>query len=676
MKQNPFIFFVFILIIFNAGLLSAQVFIEHTVSASYAAGREVIAVDIDHDGDVDFVTSSDYQITVWKNGGSQNFAPIHVYNPSTLGEFSIFVADINGDGDLDLVASSYYGNELVWYKNPMSDGGGNFAKIPITSNFNGAHVLALADIDGDGDMDIVAVATSGNTLTWWENQSLIMEMEFENGTSIPNGSGMPSLDEGTLFGNVPLGGAQSRTYTIKSVGNGTLLLNGAPRVVLSGSGASAFTVTSQPDSPVQGYGSTTFTITFSPANGHCGKQSAMVTIPNNTTDDNPYTFQISGNGIDGGDGYEPCSVSFTEVNAGGQVHTVYYTGNYQDYTIPENTTADRIELVLKGADGGRYGYCDKKGGKGAEVKAVFPVGYGTNQLRPGGTLRFIVGQKGESRNGSNSGGAGGGGGTGVLYKMPGATTDNVPSPNMSDAGSKWIILAVAGGGGGAYGNRYDNCSVSKHGSGGNTSTSGTNGGGDNAGGTNGNGGEGQSGSDGGAGGGYLTDGNTSATKRGRKGGITGGQGGLFNDGESGSRYGGWGYGGGGGACGGIWGPDANCGGGGGGGYSGGGGGNDGSASGANNGGGGGSFVNSIAIGVYTSITGNQTIFAGDHGYVTYAYRSDAPVARCRDLDITVNPVTNYTLHVDEVNAGSTVEPYREIAERTVSAQLDGLVPFL
>mgnify|MGYP002399695739 CR=1 FL=1 len=336
------------------------------------------------------------------------------------------------------------------------------------------------------------------------------------------------------------------------------------------------------------------------------------------------------------------------------IHQVDFNGTYQDYVIPADIQANRIEFFLDGGDGGRNGQCDVKGGRGAWVSAVFPIGTGTNQLKPGSKIRFIIGGVGDSRTGSgNSGGSGGGGGTGILYLKSGVTTtEETPSPSFSDENSKWVILAVAGGGGGAW--ARDNCTEHKHGSGGNTGTNGTGGGGSNDGGTDGNGGETGSGFDGGSGGGYLTNGTPAYGINGRKGGITGGEGGHHPT-DSEIVHGGYGYGGGGAGI------DANNGGGGGGGgYSGGGGGNDGSGPNANNGGGGGSFVNSIAIGAFTDIDGNTELHDVQDGYATYIFRSQPnAVARCKDVTVTLID-GEYDLSVLELNNGSTVEPTEDI----------------
>jgi hypothetical protein len=144
------------------------------------------------------------------------------------------------------------------------------------------------------------------------------------------------------------------------------------------------------------------------------------------------------------------------------------TGSYQEFTIPSNLGIfDHIEFTLKGGDGGSRrvpDLCREKGGEGASVTVRFRLGPDPTHLKPGGMIRVIVGKKGARNSSNNISGGGGGGGTAILYKDPGVPDRGVretwgssgltgstgPGRDLNDAGSGWILLAVAGGGGGAY----------------------------------------------------------------------------------------------------------------------------------------------------------------------------------------------------------------------------------
>ncbi|MEM9835620.1 MAG: hypothetical protein AAF828_03910, partial [Bacteroidota bacterium] len=295
------------------------------------------------------------------------------------------------------------------------------------------------------------------------------------------------------------------------------------------------------------------------------------------------------------------------------------SGTYE-FLIPANLDTliyPQIRITLYGADGGRVRYEGNfsntkiKGGGGAEIAATFDLGLQYPKLHPGGTLRFIVGERGQNgiagANGDASGG--GGGGTAVLYLAPGET-DN------------WTILLVAGGGSGASADSNGQFGgfSSSEGFKAKTNTAAGGGGpnGENAGGTDGADGADSNVSNGGSG--YLTAGSTlqpADNTYDNKGGAGYGAGGSSRDDRSGS--------------------------GGGGGYSGGGAGENGIA-----GGGGGSAIIPTAVDVSTR-QGNNTRFPED-GLFRYQFIQDftpgtPPTARCittPEVFISGGQSTTYT----------------------------------
>jgi hypothetical protein len=93
---------------------------------------------------------------------------------------------------------------------------------------------------------------------------------------------------------VVTGGTINRTFVIKNIGDAPLNLSGTPKVTIGGTNSSDFTVTVQPTSPVAAADQTTFTIRFDPS--AAGLRSATVSIANDDSDENPYTFAIQGTG--------------------------------------------------------------------------------------------------------------------------------------------------------------------------------------------------------------------------------------------------------------------------------------------------------------------------------------------------------------------------------------------
>ncbi|MFT5853730.1 MAG: hypothetical protein ACI8XO_000971, partial [Verrucomicrobiales bacterium] len=118
-----------------------------------------------------------------------------------------------------------------------------------------------------------------------------------NGMSIAgDNTNVPATSDDTSFGSVECGIDADVVHTFTILSTGTeLTLDGSPFVQLSGS--PDFAVTAQPTSPVAATtGSTTFNVTFSPSSA--GAKTAVVSIDNDDADEDPYTFNIAGTGID------------------------------------------------------------------------------------------------------------------------------------------------------------------------------------------------------------------------------------------------------------------------------------------------------------------------------------------------------------------------------------------
>ena len=117
-----------------------------------------------------------------------------------------------------------------------------------------------------------------------------------NNTSIANLDNTPSLTDFTDFGSQSVSsGTIVRTFTIENTGNGVLTLQGVVPVNIYGTNASDFIVTTQAATSVAANtGTTTFQITFTPSVS--GLRTATISIDNNDSNENPYTFSIQGIG--------------------------------------------------------------------------------------------------------------------------------------------------------------------------------------------------------------------------------------------------------------------------------------------------------------------------------------------------------------------------------------------
>jgi Tol biopolymer transport system component len=104
-------------------------------------------------------------------------------------------------------------------------------------------------------------------------------------TTIPSGG---SYD----FKIVSLGASKTVSFIINNVGSVDLVLTGSPeKVSVKGD---AFSVTSQPASPIAPGSSQTFTVTFSPLTN--GSKTAALTIPCNDPDESTYRIKLTGCG--------------------------------------------------------------------------------------------------------------------------------------------------------------------------------------------------------------------------------------------------------------------------------------------------------------------------------------------------------------------------------------------
>lgn len=113
---------------------------------------------------------------------------------------------------------------------------------------------------------------------------------------IPNGSTEALPLNNTIFAQRAVGStSEPKTFTIESIGTVDLQLSGTPKVVLGGANPGDFSVSVQPTSPVAAAGgTTTFEISFTPS--AVGTRTAIVSIANGDTSQNPYTFIIQGTG--------------------------------------------------------------------------------------------------------------------------------------------------------------------------------------------------------------------------------------------------------------------------------------------------------------------------------------------------------------------------------------------
>ncbi len=182
----------------------------------------------------------------------------------------------------------------------------------------------------------VSLQSGLNYIVVGDENSILNPQEIDirgNDVSIANGDTSPSQIDWTDFRHVRVAGntSVSRTFTIYNTGDKDLHLTGTSDLVtISGANASDFTVTQQPsNSTVTGGGSVDFKIDFNPSD--YGVRTAKVSIANDDSDENPYTFDIQGTGAD----YTDCAgidyiQDFESTPAEPELQVTYQSGHLLD----------------------------------------------------------------------------------------------------------------------------------------------------------------------------------------------------------------------------------------------------------------------------------------------------------------------------------------------------------
>lgn len=146
----------------NNGLFSSQQIIGYHQEGT----NFVQMVDIDADGDLDILATTNSTLKWFENTGGQGlFDTVHIVEPDNLGVNTAYLKDINGDGLNDIVTfSTNYG--VFWYES--INGTGEFSTKNIVNGTAGSNSFYPKDLDSDGDLDIV-VCYSENKIAWFEN---------------------------------------------------------------------------------------------------------------------------------------------------------------------------------------------------------------------------------------------------------------------------------------------------------------------------------------------------------------------------------------------------------------------------------------------------------------------------------------------------------------------------
>jgi len=240
---------------------------------------------------------------------SVSFESTTTYSTSSTPSYvSVAVNDIvhpNLVASTDYISRYWSVNRSGIFTNPIYTFAGTYLPIDrvgtagncVSSRWNGTSWTDGSSISSNtvtmsGVMDLPTAATDNHFSAGYRNQ----EINIKGGTrDIDNGSIIAYGFDNTLFAATNIGSLATKSYEIQNLGKATLNLTGTPIVRIAGANPGDFVVTVFPSlTAITGGSSVSFSITFSPI--YAGIRTALVSIANTDTDENPYTFLVQGTG--------------------------------------------------------------------------------------------------------------------------------------------------------------------------------------------------------------------------------------------------------------------------------------------------------------------------------------------------------------------------------------------
>ncbi|MEQ9405583.1 MAG: FG-GAP-like repeat-containing protein [Cyclobacteriaceae bacterium] len=255
-----------------------QGFTSHTFASSLTSQYGGFTIgDFDGDGLPDMAMSTTTQTSWFVNDGTGNFTENVI--SASIGGNDLHSADLDGDGDMDLIGGA--NASIRFFEN---DGAGNFT-IRTTSTSTNVQDVFITDLDSDGDLDVIAGGQSSR-VAWFENAG-VFAPEIEVFVGADNSGAAITHAQVTA---VDIGSAAEpndiiQTFAIENTGTSVLTISSIT------STATEYTISGAPASVGIG-GTETFTITLDgTAPGTFG---STIAINNDDSDENPFTFPITG----------------------------------------------------------------------------------------------------------------------------------------------------------------------------------------------------------------------------------------------------------------------------------------------------------------------------------------------------------------------------------------------
>lgn len=210
---------------------------------------------------------TDYLTKYWIITPSGTFTtPVYSFTSN----YTSGVADVNGT-ESNCISAKWDGSK---WTNGVAIGGGTLTISGLTK-METSTTNEISAGNRNREINIKGLTGGINTIV--------------SGSIIANGL------NNTLFAATNIGSSATKDYEIQNLGIAALNLSGTPIVSIGGTNPGDFSVTTVPSSTtIVGGSSTSFIITFSPL--YAGTRTAIVSIANNDSDENLYTFLIQGTG--------------------------------------------------------------------------------------------------------------------------------------------------------------------------------------------------------------------------------------------------------------------------------------------------------------------------------------------------------------------------------------------
>ncbi len=175
---------------------------EQVLTINAIAASVVRMADIDNDGDLDIIFSSntDRKIAWFENlDGLGNFSGEIFIAPHAGDLRAIYFSDMDTDGDLDFLIASPGGNHIKWFNN--TDGAGTFSPYTLTKHIDGGRIVVADDLDGDGHTDIIAASYWDDKITWYKNRDGLGDFDDTQITISESINGATSVFVGDVDGD-------------------------------------------------------------------------------------------------------------------------------------------------------------------------------------------------------------------------------------------------------------------------------------------------------------------------------------------------------------------------------------------------------------------------------------------------------------------------------------------